>query len=268
MPQVEVTPSTLRFLQYYTMILQHPRNIVEDARFEPGTFAPEVWRATKWAITYPTLSASPTFIRQGATLMCHMLTLLHTVPTVCHKGFYFQLFIRVAMGAAKARILCQPNFLATIARGAAKLQKLQYRYFWASFRRTFFGKVLFKIGEGGGGCTSWSTSSASESRSVFTSTFEQWQCPHFTSHARGHHKVPAQSSCSRWYFSVNAAHNSLVKFLRIFFWLRWSSSISMVGMKVTRGRRASVRFPAVGRRGIKKWTLVSSLFSNEGAEVR
>ena len=40
-PQVEVPPSTLRFLQYYTMILQRPRIIVGDAGFEPGTSAPE-----------------------------------------------------------------------------------------------------------------------------------------------------------------------------------------------------------------------------------
>ena len=34
-------------LQYYTMILQRPRIIVGDVGFEPGTSAPEVWRATK-----------------------------------------------------------------------------------------------------------------------------------------------------------------------------------------------------------------------------
>ena len=33
-------------LQYYTMILQRIRIIVVDAGFEPGTSAPEVWRAT------------------------------------------------------------------------------------------------------------------------------------------------------------------------------------------------------------------------------
>ena len=46
LPLVEVTPSTLRFLQYYKIILQRPRIIVEDyVRFEHGTCAPEVWRA-------------------------------------------------------------------------------------------------------------------------------------------------------------------------------------------------------------------------------
>ena len=40
--QVEVPPSTLRFVQYYTMILQRIRIIVVDAGFEPGTSAPEV----------------------------------------------------------------------------------------------------------------------------------------------------------------------------------------------------------------------------------
>ena len=41
-PYVEVPPSTLRFLQYCTMILQRLRIIVRDAGFEPGTSAPEV----------------------------------------------------------------------------------------------------------------------------------------------------------------------------------------------------------------------------------
>ena len=46
LPLVEVPPSTLRFLQYYKIILQRPRIIVEDdVRFEHGTCAPEVWRA-------------------------------------------------------------------------------------------------------------------------------------------------------------------------------------------------------------------------------
>ena len=39
------SPLYPEFLQYYTMILQRPRIIVGDARFEPGTSAPEVWRA-------------------------------------------------------------------------------------------------------------------------------------------------------------------------------------------------------------------------------
>ena len=43
---MEVPPSTLRFLQYYTMILQRIRIMVVDAGFEPGTSAQEVWRAT------------------------------------------------------------------------------------------------------------------------------------------------------------------------------------------------------------------------------
>ena len=43
---MEVPPSTLRFLHYYTMILQRIRIIVGDAGFEPGTSAPEIWRAT------------------------------------------------------------------------------------------------------------------------------------------------------------------------------------------------------------------------------
>ena len=43
---MEVPPSTLRFLQYYTMILQRIRIIVVDAGVEPGASAPEVWRAT------------------------------------------------------------------------------------------------------------------------------------------------------------------------------------------------------------------------------
>ena len=46
LPQVEVPPSTLRFLQYCSMILQRPRIIVGDAGFEPGTSVLEVWRAT------------------------------------------------------------------------------------------------------------------------------------------------------------------------------------------------------------------------------
>ena len=52
-PQVEVPPSTLRFLQYYTMILQRPRIIVGDAEFEPGTSPSEVWHTTNVAITSP-----------------------------------------------------------------------------------------------------------------------------------------------------------------------------------------------------------------------
>ena len=43
---MEVPPSTLRFLQYYTIILQRIRIIAVDAGFEPGTSVPEVWRAT------------------------------------------------------------------------------------------------------------------------------------------------------------------------------------------------------------------------------
>ena len=43
---MEAPPSTLRFLQYFTMILQRIRIIVVDAGFEPGTSAPEVWCAT------------------------------------------------------------------------------------------------------------------------------------------------------------------------------------------------------------------------------
>ena len=39
------SPLLPEILQYYKMILQHPRIIVGDARFEPGTSAPEVWRA-------------------------------------------------------------------------------------------------------------------------------------------------------------------------------------------------------------------------------
>ena len=42
---MEVPPSTLRFLQYYTIILQRIRIIAVDAGFEPGISAPEVWRA-------------------------------------------------------------------------------------------------------------------------------------------------------------------------------------------------------------------------------
>ena len=53
LPQVEVPPSTLNFLQYYTMILQRPRIIVGEAGFEPGTSDSEVWRATKVATTSP-----------------------------------------------------------------------------------------------------------------------------------------------------------------------------------------------------------------------
>ena len=34
-------------LQYYTMILQRPRIIGDDAGFEPRTSAPAVWRASK-----------------------------------------------------------------------------------------------------------------------------------------------------------------------------------------------------------------------------
>ena len=34
------------FLQYFTMIMQRIRIIVEDAGFELGTSAPEVWCAT------------------------------------------------------------------------------------------------------------------------------------------------------------------------------------------------------------------------------
>ena len=47
-PQVEVSPSTLRFTVpfYYTMTLQRPRINEGDAGFEPGTSASEVWRAT------------------------------------------------------------------------------------------------------------------------------------------------------------------------------------------------------------------------------
>ena len=45
-PQVDVSPSTRRILQYYTMILQRPRIIVGDAGFEPTTSAPEVCWAT------------------------------------------------------------------------------------------------------------------------------------------------------------------------------------------------------------------------------
>ena len=45
-PQVEVPPSTMKF---YTMILQRTRIIAVDAGFEPGTFVPEVWRATNQA---------------------------------------------------------------------------------------------------------------------------------------------------------------------------------------------------------------------------
>ena len=53
-PQVEVLfPFPEEILKYYTMILQRPRIIVEDAGFEPGTSAPEVWRATfSYAIRY------------------------------------------------------------------------------------------------------------------------------------------------------------------------------------------------------------------------
>ena len=39
-------PPYPEILLYYTMILQCPRIIVVDAGFEPGTSAPEVWRAT------------------------------------------------------------------------------------------------------------------------------------------------------------------------------------------------------------------------------
>ena len=53
LPQEEVPPSTLRFLQYYTMILQRPRIIVRYAGFEPGISAPEVWRATKEPLHLP-----------------------------------------------------------------------------------------------------------------------------------------------------------------------------------------------------------------------
>ena len=58
-PQVEVPPSTLRSLQYYTMILQRPGIIVGDAEFEPGTSAPEVWRVTNEPpyLLYPRFSA-------------------------------------------------------------------------------------------------------------------------------------------------------------------------------------------------------------------
>ena len=45
------SPLYPEILQYYTMILQRPRIIVGDAELEPGPFAPEVWRATKWATT-------------------------------------------------------------------------------------------------------------------------------------------------------------------------------------------------------------------------
>ena len=38
-------------LQYYRMILQHPRIIVGDAGFEPRTSTQEVWRDTKWTTT-------------------------------------------------------------------------------------------------------------------------------------------------------------------------------------------------------------------------
>ena len=38
-PQVEVPPLTLRFFQYYTMILPRPRIIVGDAGFETGSLA-------------------------------------------------------------------------------------------------------------------------------------------------------------------------------------------------------------------------------------
>ena len=40
------SPLYPEILQYYTMILQRIRIIVVDAGFEPGTSAPEVWRAT------------------------------------------------------------------------------------------------------------------------------------------------------------------------------------------------------------------------------
>ena len=39
-------PPFPEILLYYTMILQCPRIIVVEAGFEPGTSAPEVWRAT------------------------------------------------------------------------------------------------------------------------------------------------------------------------------------------------------------------------------
>ena len=45
-PQVEVSPLLPEILQFYTMILQRLRIIVEDAGFEPWTSAPEVWCAT------------------------------------------------------------------------------------------------------------------------------------------------------------------------------------------------------------------------------
>ena len=40
------SPLYPEILQYYTIILQRIRIIVVDAGFEPGTSAPEVWRAT------------------------------------------------------------------------------------------------------------------------------------------------------------------------------------------------------------------------------
>ena len=40
------SPLYPEILQYYTMILQRIRIIVVDAGVEPGTSAPEVWRAT------------------------------------------------------------------------------------------------------------------------------------------------------------------------------------------------------------------------------
>ena len=46
-PHVEVSPLLPEILQFYTMILQRLRIIVEDVGFEPGTSVPEVWRATK-----------------------------------------------------------------------------------------------------------------------------------------------------------------------------------------------------------------------------
>ena len=46
-PQVEVSPLLPEILQFYTMILQRLRIIVEDAGFEPGSSVLEVWRATK-----------------------------------------------------------------------------------------------------------------------------------------------------------------------------------------------------------------------------
>ena len=38
---MEVSPSTLRFFQYYTMILQRPRIILRDAGFEPAIPLPQ-----------------------------------------------------------------------------------------------------------------------------------------------------------------------------------------------------------------------------------